>query len=196
MINLSDTTYNEARDGMIPIVSGIYPAHVCGLEAKELQTKAGEQTVFNITFLIADEVANTKVAKMVKNGNGEFHQDNHKDGQPKTISAVFMKGKKFSSTGIWLTPSPEEGHGWKNRKYKEFFENLGVVFPTDKNSNTLLAIVEEEDIIGYPCFIKLNKEEYQKDGETRSVWKVFDAFQWSDGVKLASDEVTGDDLPF
>ena len=64
MINLEDTTYNEARDGMIPMVAGIYPAHVCGLEAKELKTKGGEQTVFNITFLIADEVANTKVAKL------------------------------------------------------------------------------------------------------------------------------------
>jgi len=196
MINLEDTTYNEARDGMIPMVAGIYPAHVCGLEAKELKTKAGEQTVFNITFLIADEVANTKVAKLKKGRDGEFRQESHSDGQPKTISAVFMKGKKFNSTGIWLTPSPQEGQGWKNRKYKEFFEHLGVVFPSDKDSNTLLAIVEEEDIIGYPCLIKLNKEEYQKDGVTRSVWKVFDAFQWSDGAKLSSDEVTGDDLPF
>ena len=40
------------------------------------------------------------------------------------------------------------------------------------------------------------KEEYVKDGETRYVWKVFDAFQWSDGVALTSDEVSGDDLPF
>jgi len=196
MINLVDTTYNEERDGMIPIVAGVYPAHVCGLEAKELQTKAGEQTVFNVTFLVADEVTTTKVPKMIKNGNGEFAQATNDDGTPTQVSGAFMKAKRFSSTGIWLTPNPEEGHGWKNRRYKEFFEHLGVIFPIDKNSNTLLAIVEEEDIVGYPCFIKLGKEEYVKDGETRSVWKVFDAFQWSDGVKLKSDEVTGDDLPF
>lgn len=196
MINLADTPYNEAKDGMVPIAPGVYPAHVCGLEAKELQTKAGEQTVFNVTFLIADEVANTKVPKMIKSPDGDFIQENHKDGQPKTISAVFMKAKKFNSTGIWLTPRPEEGHGWKNRKYKEFFEHLGVVFPVDKNSNTMLAIVEEEDIIGYPCLVKLAREEYIKDGETRGVWKVFDAFQWSGGSKLSFDEVKGDDLPF
>lgn len=196
MINLADTTYNEARDGMIPIVAGVYPAHVCGLESKDLETKAGQQTVFNITFLVSDEVATTTVPKMIKNGDGEFQQATNKDGTPTQISGSFMKGKRFSSIGIWLTPSPDEGQGWKNRRYKEFFEHLGVIFPTDKNDDTLLAIVEEEDVVGYPCFIKLGREEYVKDGEARSVWKVFDAFQWSEGVKLSSDEVAGDDLPF
>ena len=196
MINLADTTYNEARDGMIPIVAGVYPANVSGLESKDLETKAGEQTVFNVTFLVADEVATTKIPKMVKNGDGELSQAMDEDGTPTQISASFMKGKRFSSTGIWLTPNPPEGKGWKNRKYKEFFEHLGVVFPEDKNGNTQLAIVEEEDIIGHPCFIKLNKEEYVKDGEDRYVWKVFDAYQWSDGVTLTPDEVATDDLPF
>tara|TARA_R100000656_G_C3908607_1_gene120351 strand:+ start:48 stop:638 length:591 start_codon:yes stop_codon:yes gene_type:complete len=196
MINLADTTYNEATDGMIPIVAGVYPAHVSGLESKDLETKAGEQTVFNVTFLVSEEVTSTKVPKMVKNGDGELHQAKDEDGTPTQISASFMKGKRFSSTGVWLTPNPPEGQGWKNRKYKEFFEHLGVVFPTDENSNTALAIVEEEDIIGHPCFIKLGKEEYVKDGETRYVWKVFDAYEWADGVMLTSDEVAIDDLPF
>ena len=50
MIELADTTYNEERDGIIPIVAGTYPAHVAGLEGKELPTKAGEQKDFNVTF--------------------------------------------------------------------------------------------------------------------------------------------------
>lgn len=196
MINLTDTTYNETRDGMIPIVPGVYPANVSGLESKELQTKAGEQTVFNITFLIADKVEDTKVAKMVKGRDGELHVENHSDGKPVTISAAFMKGKRFGSTGIWLTPSPPEGHGWKNRKYKEIFENLGVIFPVDTDGNTQLAIVEEEDIIGNPCFVKLEQEFYQKNGEQRSIWKVKDAFPWKSGEALSQDEVKSDDLPF
>ena len=133
---------------------------------------------------------------MVKNGNGELHQGKNEDGSPAEVSGAFMKGKRFSSTGIWLTPSPAEGQNWKNRKYKEFFEHLGVQFPTDKDGNTQLAIVEEEDVIGHPCFIKISKEEYVKDGEARFVWKVFDAFHWSDGVTLKPDEVAADDLPF
>tara|TARA_R100001594_G_scaffold123799_1_gene160401 strand:- start:30320 stop:30910 length:591 start_codon:yes stop_codon:yes gene_type:complete len=196
MISLQNTTYNEERDGIVPIVAGVYPAHVSGLEAKDLETKAGEQTVFNVTFLVADEVAETSVPKMVKNGDGELHQGKNENGTPAEISGAFMKGKRFSSTGIWLTPNPPEGQNWKNRKYKEFFEHLGVVFPVDKDGNTQLAIVEEEDVIGHPCFIKISKEEYVKDGEARFVWKVFDAFHWSDGVTLKPDEVAVDDLPF
>tara|TARA_R100000234_G_C4948424_1_gene156200 strand:+ start:181 stop:771 length:591 start_codon:yes stop_codon:yes gene_type:complete len=196
MIELSDTTYNEERDGIIPIVAGTYPAHVAGLESKDLTTKAGEQKVFNITFLVAEEAGKTEVTKMVKNGDGQMHEVKDEDGNEVKISASYMSGKRFNSTGIWLTPSPEAGQGWKNRKYKEFFENLGVIFPENKDGDTVLAEVEESDVIGNPCFIKLGQETYTKDGEERSVWKVFDAFTWSDGQKLSEDEVVVDDLPF
>jgi len=196
MIELADTTYNEERDGIIPIVAGTYPAHVAGLEGKELTTKAGEQKVFNVTFLIAEEAGKTHVPKMVKNGDGQLSQSTDDDGELVTISGSFMVGKRFSSTGIWLTPNPATGDGWKNRKYKEFFESLGVVFPQNDNGDTVLAEVEESDIIGHPCFIKLGQEHYTKDGEERYVWKAFDAFTWSDGEILAEDEVTADDLPF
>lgn len=196
MIHMQNTTFNESTDGLVPIVPGVYPSHVSGLEVKELQTKAGEQMVFNVTFVVADEVKDTEVAKLVKNGDGTYHAEKDEDGETKTISGSFMAGKRFSSRGIWLTPSPESGQGWRNRQYKEFFESLGVVFPTNKDGNTELAIVEEEDVIGHPCFIKLQKENYEKDGEQRYVWKAFDAFPWSDGEKLSADEVATDDLPF
>ena len=105
MIEIPDTTYNEATDGMIPIVPGIYPAHVAALESRDLDTKAGEQTVFNVTFLIADEVTKTTVAKLIKNGDGKLVQDMDGNGKPSTVSAAFMKSKRFNSRGIWLTPN-------------------------------------------------------------------------------------------
>jgi|TARA_R110000823_G_scaffold31537_1_gene89601 hypothetical protein len=196
MIDLPDTTYNEEKDGIIPIVAGVYPAHISGLDSRDLTTKAGEQKVFNITFLIPKEVENTQVSKMIKNGHGELTQATDENGQPMTIPASFMTGKRFNSVGIWLTPNPDEGQGWKNRKYKEFFENVGVTFPTNKKGDTLLAEVEGEDIIGHPCFIKLGQERYTKDGEERSVWKAFEVFPWTAGEKLSQDEVDSDDLPF
>ena len=106
---------------MIPIVPGIYPAHVAALESRDLDTKAGEQTVFNVTFLIADEVTKTTVAKLIKNGDGKLVQDMDGNGKPSTVSAAFMKSKRFNSRGIWLTPNPSQGQGWRNRNYKEFF---------------------------------------------------------------------------
>jgi len=196
MIEIPDTTYNEATDGMIPIVPGIYPAHVAALESRDLDTKAGEQTVFNITFLIADEVTKTTVAKLVKNGDGKLVQDMDGNGKPSTVSAAFMKSKRFNSRGIWLTPNPSQGQGWRNRNYKEFFENLGVDFPKNGDGNVSLALVEESDVIGHPCFVKLQREQYEKDGEVRFVWKVFDVFPWTDGKLLPAAEVKEDDLPF
>ena len=195
MIKLANTKYNEEKDGMIPIVPGIYPAHVAGLEGKDLTTKAGEQKVFNATFLIAAEAGKTQVNKLVKNGSGEYTQSLNDDGTPRVISASFMTGKRFNSTGIWLTPQPKDGEGWKIRRYKEFFEHLGVEFPTNKAGDVLLAEVEENDVIGQPCFVKLNREHYVRDGEERWVWKAFDVFPWNDGDKLSQDEVK-DDLPF
>ena len=65
MIEIPDTTYNESTDGMIPIVPGVYPAHVSGLDSRDLDTRAGEQTVFNVTFLIADAVTKTTVQKLI-----------------------------------------------------------------------------------------------------------------------------------
>ena len=196
MIEIPDTTYNESTDGMIPIVPGVYPAHVAGLDSRDLETRAGEQTVFNITFLIALEENKTTVNKLIKNGNGELEPEVDEKGKPTTISAAFMKGKRFNSRGVWLTPSPAKGQGWRNRNYKEFFENLGVSFPKNGNGDVALAMVEESDVIGHPCFVKLQREKYEKDGEDRFVWKVFDAFPWSDGRLLPAAEVKEDDLPF
>ncbi|MBC8304019.1 MAG: hypothetical protein H8E55_50705 [Pelagibacterales bacterium] len=196
MIQVDNATYNEERDGIIPIVAGTYPSHVSGLEAKEITTKAGEsKQVFNVTFLIDESVEEMKVSKLVKNDKGDLEPMVNGGGEPITISASFMNGKRFSSTGIWLSPNPPDDKRWQNKRYIEFFESLGVQFPTNKEGDTVLAIIEEEDIIGKPCFVKLGKEFYEKDGEQRSVWKAFSAFPWKDGVALSEDEVT-DDLPF
>ena len=56
MIKMTDTVYDEKTDGPMPIVPGVYPAHVSGFDSRILQTKFGEQQVFNIDFQIAEEV--------------------------------------------------------------------------------------------------------------------------------------------
>jgi len=194
VIKMTDTVYDEKTDGPMPIVPGVYPAHVSGFDSKILQTKFGEQQVFNIDFQIAEEVDKMKVIKHVWD-EGKLVPSLNGDGKEVIISASFMKGKRFSSRGIWLTENPGEGEGWRNRTYVEFFQNLGVEFSKTKNGKTELALVEESDVIGQPCLARLNKEYYEKDGETRSVWKVFTVTQWKDGQKLSAEEVA-DDVPF
>ena len=195
MIEMSDTVYDERTDGVMPIVAGVYPAHVSGFEAKLLNTKIGEQKVFNVNFQIAEDVDNMTIIKH------EWEDEVlipslDSDGKEVKVSASFMKGKRFNSRGIWLTENPAEGEGWRNRTYVEFFEGLGVAFPKTKEGKTQLAEVEESDVIGQPALVKINREVYtNKEGEERSVWKVFTASQWKDGERLSPEEV-GDDVPF
>tara|TARA_Y100000034_G_C6788165_1_gene352688 strand:+ start:276 stop:866 length:591 start_codon:yes stop_codon:yes gene_type:complete len=196
MLELENTTYNEETDGPIVIVEGIYPAHVAGLEGKELDTKAGKQMVFNLTFLINEKAADINVSKMVKNEDGDYTPFVDAKGNKVEISADYMVGKRFNSTGIWLTPSPSKTDRWKNRKYLEVFRNIGIEFPTNSNGDNVLAVIEEEDVIGRPCLIQLQKEHYEKDGEKRFAWKAFDIHSWADGTVLSEDEVSSDDIPF
>ena len=195
MIELENTVYDEKKDGLVPIVAGTYPAHVQGFDGRDIETKNGTQKVFNVTFQVADEAKNVKVNKITSGPNGEAHVVNDENGMPVMIEATYMVGKRFNSTGIWLTPQPAEGQGWRNRRYKDFFTSLGVVFPQDKEGRIMLAEVEEEDVAGQPCLVKIDKEEYEKDGETRTAWKVFNVYPWKDGQKLSAEEV-GEDLPF
>ena len=81
----------------------------------------------------------------------------------------------------------------RNKTYNEFVEIIKKY--KTKDGKTELALVEESDVIGQPCLARLNKEFYTKDGEERSVWKVFSVSQWKDGQKLSADEVA-DDVPF
>ena len=55
MKELSGTTYDEATDGASPVMPGTYPAHVSAFEGRTVQTKFGEQRVFNVEFQIAEE---------------------------------------------------------------------------------------------------------------------------------------------
>ena len=195
MIDLPDTVFDEATDGLISITPGTYPAHVQAFDSRAIETKMGSQKVFNVTFQVADEVKSLKVERVSSNSNGELEAIVDEKGNPVEISAEYLSGKRFNSTGIWLTPQPPKGEGWRNRRYKEFFSNLGVIFPTDGNGKTMLAEVEESDVVGYPCLVKVDREEYEKDGETRYEWKVFNVYPWKDGQKLNSDEL-GADVPF
>ena len=193
MIKMTDTYFDEKTDGVIPIVPGTYPAHVSSFEGRTVSTKFGEQKVFNVEFQIAEEVDKMMIIK-------HSYEDDElvpvmEDGKTVKISASFMKGKRFKSTGIWLTENPGEGEGWRNRAYLQFFQGIGVEFPTTEDGKTQLAEVEEEDVLGMPALVKINREFYEKDGEQRSTWKVFTATAWKDGKKLAPEEV-GEDVPF
>jgi len=186
-----EATFDETRDGFQPVAEGTYPAHCSSFGFNEWK----DSKIFNLEFTIADEAENLKVSKLKSDGTGGFVQDVDEDGKPVTISAIYMVGKKFKNNGVWLTPKPAKGESWKNRRYKEFFESLGVDFPSE-NGMISLAEVEEHDVLGLPCLVNIKQQTFKnKDGEERTAMKVSSVFPWADGKRLSADELSSD-VPF
>ena len=186
-----EATFDEARDGFQPVAEGTYPAHCSSFGFNDWK----DSKIFNLEFTIADEAENLKVSKLKSDGTGGFVQDVDEDGKPVTISAIYMVGKKFKNNGVWLTPKPAKGESWKNRRYKEFFESLGVDFPSE-NGRISLAEVEEHDVLGLPCLVNIKQQTFKnKDGEERTAMKVSSVFPWADGKRLSADELSSD-VPF
>lgn len=190
MKTLENTTVGKSDGGKLPIIPGSFPAHVSEFATKEYNGSI----VFNLKYKIAPEAKQLTVDKMTQENN-QLVPVTDAEGETVTMSAAYMSGKEFFGAGIWLTPNPPKGEGWRNRKYQQVCENLGIVFNKNDDEETILGQIEEDDIIGRPAIVKLAKEEYEKDGETRSAWKVFSVYPWQEGNRLSSDEI-GSDIPF
>jgi len=192
MIEVDNTYFDPTTDDFMPIVSGIYTSHVVGFETRAFDSGS---KVFNLTFQLSEDVGKLKVDKLVSDGNGGWTKEmNDKTGKPNQVKASHLVGRKFKSVGIWLTPNPPTGDGWKNGKYMRFFESAGLEFPTVEGKTKLMEI-EENDILGLPVLARISEEEYERDGVKKTTMKVFDVYPWNDGVKLDMSEIK-DDLPF
>ena len=183
----STTPFDEKEDGFMASPPGTYPAHLIALEVREWQTSK----ILNPTFKVADEVSNQKVVKMVPDDNGWFKKSDEK------VSGKFLAGKKFFGQGVWFTPEPANDEKWKNRRYKDFCETLGVKFDRDKDNDdiVLLREIEESDVLGSPCLIKIDENAYEKNGEVVKNMRAIGVFIWKDGMALDPDELTSD-VPF
>ena len=115
------------------------------------------------------------------------------DGKTKTVQCKHLVGKKFRDNGTFVFTGSENSS--RNRRYFDLLSTLGVSLKEDSNGNFPLSLVEEDDVVGLPVFVKLNSEEYEKDGEVRTAWKVFNVQQWDNGQKKSAEEID-EDLPF
>ena len=186
-----EATFDESVDGFQPIAEGTYPAHCSSFDVNDWKNSK----IFNLEFTVAEEAENLSVSKLRSDGNGGFIQEVDGDGKSVTISAKYMVGKKFKNNGVWLTPKPAPGESWKNRRYKELFEALGVAFPSD-DGKVSLAEVEEHDVLGLPCLVDIKQQNFKnKEGEPRTAMKVASVFPWADGKRLSADELSSD-VPF
>ena len=189
---LENTTFNESTDSFQPIVPGVYPGHVTSFEARDVN----DAIEFNLVVTLHEKVGELEVPIYKSNEDGTFATVKDEDGNELLRKATHLVGKEIRTTGIWLTPSPKDGEGWKNRKYKEFCESLGVAFPSDDKGNVQLGKIEEDDVLGNPCLAKVGEEKFtNKEGQEKTTMRVFNCFPWSSGQQIPRDEL-GIDVPF
>ena len=189
MLEMENTLY-DPMEGFTPISPGLYECHLVGFDDREFDSGS---KVFNFTFQLADEVGKMDVPVLKSDGNGEYVPDGKK-----MTKATHLVGRKFKSVGIWLTPNPGDGEGWKNKNYLKFCENLGIEF--DKvETKTKLAEIEEMDVLGLPAIARIGVETYEdkETQEMKKTMKVMEVLPWGAGVKMDKAEIEAEDaLPF
>lgn len=202
-------TYDPSKNPFTPIEPGVYPAHITGLSEREVSTKAGDAIVLNLTYKVAEEAGNLVQLcyemdgyNYVTDNNGNRIPVENGDGNQKSIKCTHLVGREFRDNGTFVFINSESSG--KNKRYFNFLENVGIELNANEEGVTPLEIVEEEDVVGLPVFVKIGSEEYvtsdtkdlpEDQQEKRTAWKVFNVQRWQGGEKISASELE-DDLPF
>ena len=169
--------FDEQEDGSTRPLRGFFPAH---LTAWKKGTPYNGSVPFNAKYRIAPEAA-------------EYEGE---DESGKQKSASFMVGTELSANGAWLTPKPEKGEGYKNRKYKETLESLQFDLPKKEvNGKVLIGLpeVDEVELLGSPVMVEID-EVTNKNG--KKYMNVISVRQWADGERIEVEETESEDDPF
>ena len=198
---------STAVNTWLPIEEGEYPAHITSLSTKEVNTRAGEAIVVNMTYKIAAEVAdcNQLLWEMdgynyKKDASGDKIPVLNGDGQA-TADCTHLKDRKMYDNGFWVfTDTSSAG---KNSRYFQLLEELGIKCEDNKGIKKLM-LVEEDDVVGKPVLVNVQRQEYVTketrdlpvdQQEKRSTFKVSTLKAWEDGDTLSLEELD-DDVPF
>ena len=195
-----DATYDPTKNPFTPIEPGSYPAHIIDYNTREVKTKVGDAIVINLTYEIAEEAGElVQICYEMDGFNYKLDGSNNKiamkdaDDKTKTVKCTHLVGKKFRDNGTFVFTGADSSG--RNRRYFDLLTTLGVSLKENSDGEFPLSLVEEDDVVGLPVFVKLNSEEYEKDGETRTAWKVFNVQSWDSGQKKSVEEIE-EDLPF
>jgi len=195
-----DATYDPTKNPFTPIEPGSYPAHIIDYNTREVKTKVGDAIVINLTYEVAEEAGElVQICYEMDGFNYKLDGSNNKiamkdaDDKTKTVKCTHLVGKKFRDNGTFVFTGADSSG--RNRRYFDLLTTLGVSLKENSDGEFPLSLVEEDDVVGLPVFVKLNSEEYEKDGETRTAWKVFNVQSWDSGQKKSVEEIE-EDLPF
>ena len=207
MAKLLDAIFDPSKQ-WIPTEEGTYPAHIATLSTKEVNTRAGEAIVVNMTYKVAPEVS--KVTQLLWEMDGYKYKKDEKGnripvyngaGNQSTTNCSHMKDKMIYDNGFFVFTDTSSAS--KNSRYFKLLENLGIECEDNKGIKKLV-LIEEEDVIGKPVMITTRRQEYVTretrdlpidQQEKRSTFKAYTIEKWEDGEYLTQDDLD-DDVPF
>ena len=192
----------------VPIQEGTYPAHIASLSTKEVNTRAGEAIVVNMTYKVAPEVIEVKQPVWEMDGynykrdeSGERIPVFNGSGSQAETNCSHLKDKILYDNGFFVFTDTSSAS--KNSRYFQLLENLDIKCEDDKGIKKLV-LIEEEDVIGKPVLVTTRRQEYVtketrdlpiEQQEKRATFKVNTVTLWEDGDVLTQDELD-DDVPF
>jgi hypothetical protein len=212
-----EVTFNESENsGFKPILQGEYPAHITGFTSRDLDTKAGKATVFNLMFTVSEEVKGLQQTMYEMDGYNIAVDDNghqitikDKNGNPTKTDCGFLKGREFRDNGYFCF-TEKEGSS-KNGRYFNLLTSLDIELAeieVDGVTHKKLALIEDNDVLGKPCTIRIQQQEYvthetrdlpESEQEKRKAWKVFTVKPWDSkfgkAVTIPLDELK-EEVPF
>jgi len=207
MAKALDATFDPSQQ-WVPTEEGTYPAHVVSLSTKEVNTRAGEAIVVNMTYKVAPEVVDVKQKVWEMDGynykrdsSGERIPVFNGGGTQSEVSCTHLKDKTLYDNGFFVFTDTSSAS--KNSRYFQLLENLGIECADDKGIKKLV-LIEQDDVVGHPVMVTTRRQEYVTketrdlpldQQEKRSTFKVNDVVKWEDGEVLSTEELD-DDVPF
>jgi len=208
MAKALDATFDPTQQ-WVPTQEGTYPAHVTSLTSKEVNTRAGEAIVVNMTYKVAPEVS--EVTQPVWEMDGYNYKKDPQTGNKIPVfngsgtqseaSCGHLKDKILYDNGFFVFTDTSSAS--KNSRYFQLLENLDIKCEDDKGIKKLV-LIEEEDVVGKPVLVTTRRQEYvtketrdlpTEQQEKRATFKVNTVTLWEDGDVLTQDELD-DDVPF
>tara|TARA_R110002020_G_scaffold202378_1_gene405506 strand:- start:186 stop:815 length:630 start_codon:yes stop_codon:yes gene_type:complete len=198
----------SAQVAFVPVEEGTYPAHITELTTKEVNTRAGQAIIVNMSYTLADEAAEVEQPLYEMDGYKHRLDVNGrkipilKDGDQEYILGTHLPKKKFYDNGFFVFTTTESAN--KNSRYFKLLESLGIELEENDRGIKKLVLVEDEDVIGLPVYVKLETHSYvtrdtkdlpPHEQETRTVLKAKEVTLWKGGEKISLEELE-DDVPF
>ena len=194
------------------VEEGVYPAHIASLQTKDVNTRAGQAIVVNMTYKVADEVADQTQPMWEMDGyKYVLDEDKNKipvmngSGKQMEESCDHLLGRTFYDNGWFVFTTSQSAS--KNERYFSLLDKLGVKCKEqniDGKKVKKLVLLEEDDVVGQPVMVNVKRQSYitketrdlpPAEQERRNIFRVTNIEKWHEGKTISADELSGD-VPF